>query len=191
MQVVGRLVGPLTNFPFIINSLIEGYISLGRYDTFIYGTSSVEASLTTSTCSTTESQSDVDDDKLIFVERAMFSWLPPAGDGSVRKTVPLQEEEYYIGMADSGTTTSLGHSPCISNDWNSRRSNGFCLRVSSLSAVAGECIVVMGSPGSGKSSLLLALLGEMKQVLGTAKIQSSRQSGFKIVGYASQIPWYR
>lgn len=37
MQIVGRMIGPLTRFSFVINSLIEGYISLERYEKHIFG----------------------------------------------------------------------------------------------------------------------------------------------------------
>ncbi len=51
----------------------------------------------------------------------------------------------------------------------------FCLSLASidLSVEPGSLVAVVGEVGSGKSSLLSALLGEMEKVQGTVKVKVS------------------
>jgi ABC-type multidrug transport system fused ATPase/permease subunit len=55
-----------------------------------------------------------------------------------------------------------------------------------MSACAGELVMVIGKVGSGKSSLLAAILGEMEQTAGASRVSE----GLKIA-YAAQEPWVR
>ena len=51
-----------------------------------------------------------------------------------------------------------------------------------LSIAKGQFIVIVGSVGSGKSSLLAALLNEMPQLSGSTSVQGS-------IAYTAQDPW--
>lgn len=239
MQVVGRLVGPLTNFPFLINSIVEGQISIQRYETYIFGShqpnatsipvdpDSVDITPLSSPSSTSKEDVFVQRDSnehLIVIEGGLFSWIPwmEMHDGELSLEERLTDE--YIALGESGTTIMSPISSVVptrqrpvhlfgdSIDFIPRysdsvpylvheRRTSFCLRVPSLHVKAQECLAILGAPGSGKSSLLLALLGEMPRISGCLKLSrtAQRQSlvsdgryeirSSPVVGYASQIPW--
>ncbi|KAL7068150.1 ABC transporter family protein [Cryptosporidium serpentis] len=65
--------------------------------------------------------------------------------------------------------------------------NRFKLRNINLSLTLGETIIVVGSPGSGKTSLMNAILDEIVKENGTAFVQPRETR--KPIAYASQIPW--
>ncbi|KAJ2077126.1 ATP-binding cassette glutathione S-conjugate transporter ycf1 [Coemansia sp. RSA 988] len=52
----------------------------------------------------------------------------------------------------------------------------------SLNALAGELVAVVGKTGSGKSSLLLAICGELEMIEGTGSVAGT-------IGYLEQSPW--
>lgn len=58
------------------------------------------------------------------------------------------------------------------------------LRGVDFAAYPGSLVVVSGPTGSGKSSLLLALLGEMRVLEGEVAVRGS-------VGFVSSDPWLR
>ncbi|KAJ2079270.1 Multidrug resistance-associated protein 1 [Coemansia sp. RSA 988] len=51
-----------------------------------------------------------------------------------------------------------------------------------LNALSGELVAVLGKTGSGKSSLLLSICGELEMVSGKGKLSGS-------IGYLEQSPW--
>ncbi|KAJ1607184.1 ABC transporter-like protein [Cryptosporidium canis] len=63
----------------------------------------------------------------------------------------------------------------------------FKLRNISLSLSLGETIIVVGSPGSGKTSLMNAVLDEIVQEDGVTYVQPREAKS--PIAYASQIPW--
>lgn len=252
MQVIGRLVGPLTNFPFIINSLIEGYISMERYEKYIFGSSSsrqlsdrsvsVDDMTSASTTPLMSRPTSAEmfskgpfgiEENFILVQDAVFSWIPQ--EDSRDGDLPLEERltSEYVALGESGTTlvmspvstgvparhslparqahlfgdpaTFISRLPTTVEPLFHEIRTSFRLLVPSLRVKAGECVIIIGSPGSGKSSLLLALLGEMPQTSGCLKLLRCQQDysfletskkileenlSISSVGYASQVPWY-
>ncbi|GAA5941205.1 uncharacterized protein JCM15063_006399 [Sporobolomyces koalae] len=67
-------------------------------------------------------------------------------------------------------------------------SSGFTLQIKELSIPNGSTTIIAGDVGSGKSALLLALLGELNVRSGTVKINSENGSRIK-TSYAAQSPW--
>jgi len=60
-----------------------------------------------------------------------------------------------------------------------------CLKDLSFSIEAGSLVAIVGPVGSGKSSLLAALTGEMQLLSGSV----SRAKGAGKVALAAQVPW--
>lgn len=83
--------------------------------------------------------------------------------------------------------------------WNSKSENDFKLRDLSISFLPGKLNVVIGSTGSGKTSLLLALLGEMSITKGKVFLPGTIPKDELVVdpatgltesvAYCSQSPW--
>jgi ATP-binding cassette subfamily C (CFTR/MRP) protein 10 len=70
-----------------------------------------------------------------------------------------------------------------------------CLLQLQLAIPAGCLTAIVGEVGSGKSSLLSALLGELELVSGSAKLPNQRQQQQQQqqhaarIGYVGQAPW--
>lgn len=196
---------PLTRFPFLINSFIEGSISVERYEKYIFdGSQSVptESNETTplmlklsedETCGSIGS-----DENFVVARKAIFSWMKR--DLEVELPIKCLPSQDFMALERSGSgliTSQLSNAFENSTSFTqTRRRNvaaAFRIEIPFLDLKAGECVAVVGSPASGKSSLLLALLGEMPQISGDLKVV--RSTGNEIierdrsVGYISQIPW--
>lgn len=117
-------------------------------------------------------------------------------------TDELNIERYYITMEEKEEEQELSfdYSDMIGNEFLHRRSttsiyikNGnfdwqfghFKLRAINLNIQEGQLIGVHGQTGSGKSSLLAAIIGEIHKISGLVSVKTL-EAGF---GYVSQTPW--
>ena len=85
-----------------------------------------------------------------------------------------------IGIKEKQDTAFL-HVQDATCYWN-RKSSQPCLSNINFSLSSGALLAVTGPIGSGKSSLLMSILGEMRPVIGKIKQQGR-------VAYAPQSPW--
>ncbi|CUM64740.1 uncharacterized protein PRCAT00002351001 [Priceomyces carsonii] len=114
----------------------------------------------------------------------------------------LDEDETYKYDQLSGPRDA--NSPYIgfegaSFSWNSKSSNDFKLRDLNVEFKSGKLNVIIGATGSGKTSLLMALLGEMELLEGKVflpgiiprdELVIDPQTGLtESVAYCSQTPW--
>lgn len=291
VQVVGRLVGPFTNLPFIVNSLIEGWISSERYYTRVFnsrkfsslgpensshrgtqtnlcppiaspwevspllddydrnahshitvdGCPSALIVLTEDASSDTESSDAIPfyPPDRILVERALFSWdesitekrnfaIASTGhDHHAASSVEIGKDNW--ASAGEGVPVSVGEESRSSVSTHMEASSvnhydisiegddavicpekntSFNLLIPQLEIRPGQCVAVSGTSGSGKSSVVLALLGEMpqyggkcctggRQFVNKSCLQQRRSHNFGnanvlqscCIGYASQVPW--
>ncbi|KAJ3328221.1 hypothetical protein HDU76_010362 [Blyttiomyces sp. JEL0837] len=77
------------------------------------------------------------------------------------------------------------------NGYGTRNNDGFNLRDVNVEFVLGGLNVVSGPTGSGKSSLVLALLGEMKKLAGKVNLPKSSKGEIQqgAVAYVAQTAW--
>ncbi|GLT38273.1 hypothetical protein SLA2020_125310 [Shorea laevis] len=143
LALFNNLISPLNSFPWVINGLIDAFISIRRLSRFLH-------------CS-----------------------------------------EHKVGMQQ------MPNLPSSSNDWSDfvsediavvihdaccawRRSNeeveNLVLNHVTLGLPKGLLVAVIGEVGSGKSSLLNSILGEMQLVHGSIKSHGS-------IAYVPQVPW--
>merc|ERR1712166_67715 len=103
------------------------------------------------------------------------------GDSNTHVTAEMDEK-----ICDNDATTSLAIA--VSNasfTWDAKTKNRKpTLSNINITIAKGELIGIVGSVGSGKSSLILALLREMHQLKGGMKLQGT-------VAYCSQQAWIR
>jgi len=101
-----------------------------------------------------------------------------------------EEEEIDDGLVERSAAVSPDEAPSFSNatlSWQkfeSEDNTQFQLRDLDVTFSKGELNLIVGPIGSGKSSMLLALLGEMRLIQG--EFHLPRQNG---VAYVSQTAW--
>uniref|UniRef100_A0A1J3GMA5 ABC-type xenobiotic transporter n=4 Tax=Noccaea caerulescens TaxID=107243 RepID=A0A1J3GMA5_NOCCA len=133
LALFNSLISPLNSFPWVINGLIDAFISTRRVSKFLRCSehskdSSVDSSL-------------ISEDLAVFVEDASCIW-----------SSNVEEEHNLI------------------------------IKQVSLRVPKGTFVAIIGEVGSGKTSLLNSLLGEMQCVHGLVLLNGS-------VAYVPQVPW--
>ncbi|NXE04622.1 MRP7 protein, partial [Lophotis ruficrista] len=144
LALVGMLILPLNNFPWVLNGTLEAKVSLDRIQRFLeLVDQDLEAYYALDSPSVTATALDV--------RCAAFSWGPV-------------EEESTRQPLSRGTLQ---------------------LYIENLSVRKGMLLGVVGKVGSGKSSLLAAITGELIKQAGRVYV-SDLEQGF---GLATQEPW--
>ncbi|XP_028669916.1 multidrug resistance-associated protein 1-like isoform X1 [Erpetoichthys calabaricus] len=127
---------------------------------------------------------------LINILKTPLSLLPFSMSTTMQAGVSLKrlgkylcQEELKADSVDRGPPSSAGHSVLVENGTFSWSKDGApCLRRVNMSVPRGSLVAVVGHVGSGKSSLLSALLGETEKRSGNVSIQGS-------VAYVPQQAW--
>ncbi|XP_061173578.1 ATP-binding cassette sub-family C member 10-like [Saccostrea echinata] len=149
------LISPLNAFPWVLNGLMEAWVSLKRLQSFV--------SLKNIDLEEYYSQihdAPYDEEELV-ITTGTFSWQEEADKQNSVKSV----ENHFEDDRDH-------HGAMLLNDIN-------------LTVEKGQFVGVIGKVGSGKSSLLSAILAEMHRVGGQIWI-SNLEDGFAL---ASQEAW--
>ncbi|XP_010533091.1 PREDICTED: ABC transporter C family member 13 isoform X2 [Tarenaya hassleriana] len=133
LALFNSLISPLNSFPWVINGLIDAFISTRRVSRFLH-------------C--LEHKIDLSDDS---------------------------------GLISEDTTVFVGDASCT---WSSNieEEQNLTIKDVSLRVPKGSFVAVIGEVGSGKTSLLNSLLGEMRRVHGSLLLNGS-------VAYVPQVPW--
>ena len=92
-------------------------------------------------------------------------------------TEPPSEAQPEKEIGDAKTVISISDGNFAWNDANKIDLEGLNIKITE-----GSLIAMVGSVGSGKSSVLQAILGEMKRVSGIVKCSSN-------IAYVPQMPW--
>ncbi|GMF10024.1 unnamed protein product [Phytophthora lilii] len=190
ISLLDRLIFPMNYFPWIINGFLEARISALRIREFLFdrGDEGVSASITGDTPTSYEPPSSpsptvtsVDDGTIVTMRDCEFKWSSGRED--------VSQEIQSEGIITGGSTAS---SPLLveGTPLSPRSVNPFVLRVNQLELRAGLTYVVCGPVGSGKSSLLLALLGDMpRRSSSSGNVSVYRHRNRSLCSYAPQSPW--
>ncbi|XP_010125265.1 PREDICTED: multidrug resistance-associated protein 7 [Chlamydotis macqueenii] len=144
LALVGMLILPLNNFPWVLNGTLEAKVSLDRIQRFLeLVDQDLEAYYALDSPSVTATALDM--------RCAAFSW-GPVEEESTKQPLPRGTLQLYI---------------------------------ENLSVRKGMLLGVVGKVGSGKSSLLAAITGELIKQGGRVHV-SDLEQGF---GLATQEPW--
>ncbi|XP_071595336.1 ATP-binding cassette sub-family C member 10 isoform X1 [Heliangelus exortis] len=143
LALVGMLILPLNNFPWVLNGTLEAKVSLDRIQRFL--------ELADQDLETYYALDSPGTDTAVELQCAAFSWTPVVEE-STMQPLPTGTLQLYI---------------------------------ENLSVRKGMLLGVVGKVGSGKSSLLAAITGELIKQGGRMHVCDLEQ-GF---GLATQEPW--
>ncbi|KAK0518167.1 hypothetical protein OC842_007873, partial [Tilletia horrida] len=187
------LGGPISFLPIVITSLAETYTSLKRVENFLE-----EEDVPESVQSALIHPSTPFDERL-GCDSATFRWRLKAAkkDGA-----PVTEQKKKTGAFSRLTSTfrrrknaSKDAKKAGDDEEQDEELKPFELVDVSLSCPVGKLTLVCGATGSGKSSLLSALLGEMDLVEGKVHLPKQPHWVNPVTGlngrvaYCSQTPW--
>ncbi|GAB6029962.1 Multidrug resistance-associated protein 1 [Chamberlinius hualienensis] len=173
---------------------IVGY--LNSFNTVLWGSSSVTISLAMFAVYVMISAENVLDASTAFVTLTIFNIvrrplfiLPSIIASMIEATVSfsrLNEYSWKDELKPGDVMIDPNHKFAVeirdgSFSWTT--ANNLCLKNINLKVSEGQLLIIVGSVGCGKSSLISAVLGEMIKVNGN--VIRKHES----IGYASQIPW--
>ncbi|OII72422.1 ABC transporter [Cryptosporidium ubiquitum] len=124
---------------------------------------------------------DVTSKDVVIMRNSSYTWNKDTRKRNNKYTNNGNKEHYnqHHGNCELNTDTAFNH--CTNSDVR------FKLKNVNLSLSLGETIIVVGSPGSGKTSLMNAVLDEIVQESGVTYVQPRETKS--PIAYASQIPW--
>ncbi|KAI8619281.1 P-loop containing nucleoside triphosphate hydrolase protein [Chytriomyces sp. MP71] len=158
LQLFYTIRNPMTFLPMIVTMGVDAWFGMGRIGEFLLASEMEDGS-------TRLPRSDNPDDPSIEIKDGHFQWQQPT-------TAPAPENGVKAPAAPPNVDIQLKE-----NTHNVFELNHVQLRIPS-----GKLVAVVGKVGSGKSSLLNALVGEMSRVSGTVTFRGS-------VGYCQQQAW--
>lgn len=170
VSLLDRLIFPMNYFPWIINGFLEARVSALRIREFLFA--SAESETFVAPRSLPPSKSGAGNEILknaVEISDCIFTWGQQGDDES--NHVDEEEEDTKTPLMRAVTPLSVS------------RASAFELSIEHLFLQQSQDYVVCGSVGAGKSSLLLALLGEMRRQSGQFSVLRRRAA------YAPQTPW--
>ncbi|KAJ7105197.1 multidrug resistance-associated ABC transporter [Mycena epipterygia] len=183
IALFGMIRVPLNILPTFIVQLLQTRVSLNRIAVYL-DESEVSAQVSSLKKDRSGPVSDEEDDRL-GLENASFKWnaVEEVLDGKDKKGKTLATETDSVLAPESESGTISDHN--------------FELKDLSVIFPDGELTVVTGPTASGKTALLMAVLGEMTSLPGGRIIMSKNASkidawgNMHIIAYAAQTPFLR
>ncbi|KAJ3163564.1 ATP-binding cassette sub- C member 8 [Geranomyces michiganensis] len=183
------LTSPMFDLPQGLSMLISANVSWKRITTLLHATESAPLEITPrSTENDGESKFDV------VIKNATFKWEAVLADDKDNKKQSKAEKKKAKRLnAEMEMTEQKKHSAPVSELITSANTSSVTLvgeegeieplfRNLNLTFEKGALTAIVGEVGSGKSSLLSAIIGEMTKVSGTTSVYGT-------VAYAPQQPW--
>ncbi|KAJ8922563.1 hypothetical protein NQ315_007593 [Exocentrus adspersus] len=182
MALLNMLISPLNAFPWVLNGMTEAWVSLKRIQRLLD-----LPDLDLENYYSKGLFDECDDNTEIAIRNGGFSWGKELSRDEKMRLHALSEKTLIKGKG-KGKRSALTidkRKSFESHITDESQGSGFKLQDINLKIRKGEFIGVIGSVGSGKSSLLSAILGELYIDSGEIAI-SQIESGF---GFATQQPW--
>lgn len=156
---------PMSMLPMLITMLVSASVSIARLNRFL-NLSELENYV--------ERDSILPDDTIILIENGKFFW------GDTDETVCLDFKQK--SKAKVKGHKDANEEPLL--DDQSKKKNELILQSINLKIQKGSLVAIVGHVGSGKSSLLSAILGEMECLEGKVCINSCAT-----IAYITQLAW--
>nr|XP_054758004.1 ATP-binding cassette sub-family C member 10-like [Lytechinus pictus] len=173
------LIGPLNAFPWVLNGVIESWVSIKRVQEFMDLEESDLAKYY-------QSENCLSDGQQLSITQGTFYWEHH------KKKEEEEGNEVEDGRKDKRKSASQEDertSLRVGDEDGNSADDGLCeplkLQDMNLNVFQGQLVGVIGKVGSGKSSLFSAILADMGKEKGTISIAGLGQ-GF---GLATQEPW--
>lgn len=183
IALMNMLIGPLNAFPWVLNGLTEAWVSVKRIQKLLdladldpseyYGASTATAT--------------DDHDNAVIIKGGGFNWgktLTAKEKENLHNSKRQHQTLKNKGKGKASTAAALMRANLSSGSHDDLPSD-FHLNDIDLDVRTGEFVGVMGSVGSGKSSLISAIMAELLINHGEI-IVADLTNGF---GYVSQQPW--
>ncbi|AEO64822.1 uncharacterized protein THITE_2142625 [Thermothielavioides terrestris NRRL 8126] len=171
LALFNQLRLPLMVFPMVGGLVLDAVQSLTRIEHFLLAEDAVERAV---------ADEAVDPGGLALdIQGASFTWeqsAPPSIDERNGKKTTSQDKPRQTGQSPK---TRAAENPENGRDGEAAP---FTLDDIFLQARPGELIAIIGSVGSGKTSLLSAIAGDMRQTAGSLKVKGRR-------AFCAQVPW--
>ncbi|KAJ3333133.1 hypothetical protein HDU76_011210 [Blyttiomyces sp. JEL0837] len=184
LALFGLLRGPLQQFPDHVVAILDSWVSFTRVRNFL-----AEEELEDFTNPSMNTANGKLNPSLGF-NSANFEWKN-AERNTGSKDIKAPTSNSWSSFLSFGKST-LGYQPiatestAAANELPSPDDSVFRLYDLNIEFMSGQLNVIIGATASGKSSLLLALLGEMRRIQGTRSCSTTRNIG---VAYVSQSAW--
>ncbi|XP_072025842.1 ATP-binding cassette sub-family C member 9-like [Amphiura filiformis] len=191
--LVNLLVDPLYQFPTVLSTLVNAVVATRRLTKF-FTHSEIETSADTTSQSEESSSLRVAFQNGSTSKGFKFNWKrrwKGFSSGEEDETTPLMMTKHktHTGFAHSGIsaieadpTVIKVSEGCFTWDGGSKTS---IIKDINIGIEKGKLIMVVGAVGSGKSSLLSAIIGEMTTLRGTVFVNNENNG----VAYSAQTAW--
>ncbi|KAL4715350.1 hypothetical protein ACJJTC_015121 [Scirpophaga incertulas] len=175
IALINMLIAPLNSFPWVLNGITEAWVSIKRIQNLLDLSDSDFENYYD------RLNTNSDEDKVIIFKNATFSWAKPS-----HKYKPYRKNRKNKGKS----TKRISRANKQRRDSTSSSEFGtpnapFELKDISLEIYREAFIGVTGKVGSGKTSFLLSIVGEMLKKNGDIQIPDTLNS----FGYVPQKPW--
>ncbi|KAG6873113.1 hypothetical protein C0995_002776 [Termitomyces sp. Mi166 len=183
LQLFNIIRQPLTFFPFVLSAFTDALVALGRISKYLLAEELAEpypinyeqeAAVSVDGEFTWEAAGKLDGNKFDVVGRSGRGAEGKTGN----KTPPKKVE------ADPVLPISVKMDEGSSEEGSKEDERPFELKNLKFSVPKGAFVVIVGRVGSGKSSVLQALIGEMRKTKGKVLFGGN-------VAYVPQTPWIR
>ena len=159
---------PLNLLPLVIGQVVDAWSSFGRIQDFLIAEEQVD-----------DFTWDMEGKHALGMEHADFTWERTVSQDPDKKTSPQHNKKQIKAVKDAEKAAARGSKPAFSKRGDDSSSTltqvePFKLHDIEFSAGRNELIAVIGGVGSGKSSLLAALAGDMRRTNGSVTIGATR-----------------
>ncbi|XP_034827291.1 ATP-binding cassette sub-family C member 10 [Maniola hyperantus] len=174
IALINMLIAPLNAFPWVLNGLTEAWVSIKRIQKLL-DLRDMDMEHYYDRLNTNR-----DEDKVIIIKNASFTWAK----SSTRRKSMLKSTKNKGKSQKKLTKYSIQRRDSESSN-EALIQEPFKLQDIFLEIGKEELVGIAGPVGSGKTSLLLAIIGDMLKQAGDIQIPEFLNS----FGYVSQQPW--
>ncbi|XP_025830829.1 multidrug resistance-associated protein 7 isoform X2 [Agrilus planipennis] len=177
MALLNMLIGPLNNFPWVLNGLTEAWVSVKRIQRLFDLPDLHWESYYEKSCNNPNNE--------IEITSASFSWIKTLSPEEISALHSVNRKRRVKGKGKGKKAVVFNELEKVDEIEESDTLVQFHLTNISFTVKKGEFVGVIGTVGSGKSTLLFALLAELNKTEGSVAI-ADIEKGFSLV---TQQPW--